>query len=142
MVERDAVQWPKDMSPTFQNFLQGLLIKNPQQRLSWPQLLDHPFVKDFVQGCFQMLMTISRGTRLCFFCTGFCLFSSFVAHFLFSYFSYLNRMSDGVISGLINGLALLLNVSSWDFANSRCETALLQILTYKKPVSYRLRVHC
>lgn len=52
MVERDAVQWPKDMSSTFQNFLQGLLVKNPQQRLAWPQLLDHPFVKDLVQGCF------------------------------------------------------------------------------------------
>ena len=30
---------------TFINFLQGLLQKDPQQRLSWPQLLYHPFVE-------------------------------------------------------------------------------------------------
>lgn len=27
-----------------QNFLQGLLTKDPQQRLSWPDLLHHPFI--------------------------------------------------------------------------------------------------
>lgn len=27
-----------------QNFLQGLLTKDPKQRLSWPDLLHHPFI--------------------------------------------------------------------------------------------------
>lgn len=27
-----------------QNFLQGLLTKDPQQRLAWPDLLHHPFI--------------------------------------------------------------------------------------------------
>lgn len=27
-----------------QNFLQGLLTKDPRQRLSWPDLLHHPFI--------------------------------------------------------------------------------------------------
>lgn len=31
-----------DFSP--QNFLQGLLTKDPRQRLSWPDLLHHPFI--------------------------------------------------------------------------------------------------
>lgn len=29
---------------SLQNFLQGLLTKDPQQRLSWPDLLHHPFI--------------------------------------------------------------------------------------------------
>ena len=28
----------------FQNFLEGLLEKEPSKRLSWPELLYHPFV--------------------------------------------------------------------------------------------------
>lgn len=27
-----------------QNFLQGLLTKDPRKRLSWPDLLHHPFI--------------------------------------------------------------------------------------------------
>ena len=38
------------MSPEFKDFLQGLLTKNPKNRLSWPFLLDHPFVKEGVKG--------------------------------------------------------------------------------------------
>lgn len=33
------------MSKEFKSFLQGLLQKNPAKRMSWPALLDHPFVK-------------------------------------------------------------------------------------------------
>nr|XP_014346818.1 PREDICTED: serine/threonine-protein kinase 36 [Latimeria chalumnae] len=44
----DPVKWPKNMSPDFKSLLQGLLTKNPKQRLSWPTLLRHPFVADAV----------------------------------------------------------------------------------------------
>ncbi len=33
-----------------QRFLKGLLTKDPQKRLSWPDLLHHPFVADGVLG--------------------------------------------------------------------------------------------
>lgn len=33
-----------------QSFLKGLLTKDPQKRLSWPDLLHHPFVADAVLG--------------------------------------------------------------------------------------------
>ena len=59
------VKWPNTMSRYFkvvgtpflsdhpllvfaQDFLQGLLVKDPQQRLSWPHLLRHPFVSEGV----------------------------------------------------------------------------------------------
>ncbi len=38
------------MSTVFKDFLQGLLTKNPRQRLAWPQLLEHPFVAHGVKG--------------------------------------------------------------------------------------------
>ncbi|XP_043942549.1 serine/threonine-protein kinase 36 [Protopterus annectens] len=44
LIIKDPVKWPKNMSPDFKNFLQGLLTKDPRQRLSWPALLHHPFV--------------------------------------------------------------------------------------------------
>lgn len=31
-----------------QSFLQGLLMKDPRQRLSWPELLGHPFLAGHV----------------------------------------------------------------------------------------------
>lgn len=34
----------------FQSFLKGLLTKDPQKRLSWPDILHHPFVADRVSG--------------------------------------------------------------------------------------------
>lgn len=33
-----------------QSFLQGLLTKDPNKRLSWPYLLRHPFVADGING--------------------------------------------------------------------------------------------
>jgi serine/threonine protein kinase len=36
------------MSPDFKSFLKGLLNKTPNQRLTWPHLLEHPFVRDTV----------------------------------------------------------------------------------------------
>ncbi len=50
LIIKDPVRWPKNMTPEFKDFLQGLLTKNPKNRLSWPFLLDHPFVKDGIRG--------------------------------------------------------------------------------------------
>ncbi|OXB77119.1 UNVERIFIED_CONTAM: hypothetical protein H355_007766, partial [Colinus virginianus] len=44
LIVKDSVKWPKAISPVFKSFLQGLLMKDPRQRLSWPELLSHPFV--------------------------------------------------------------------------------------------------
>ncbi|KAF2987715.1 hypothetical protein EK904_001153, partial [Melospiza melodia maxima] len=44
LIIKDPVKWPVTMSPVFRDFLQGLLMKDPQERLSWPELLSHPFI--------------------------------------------------------------------------------------------------
>ncbi|XP_071789839.1 serine/threonine-protein kinase 36-like isoform X1 [Asterias amurensis] len=49
LIIKDPVKWPKNMSAEFKDFLQGLLTKNPRGRLSWPNLLHHPFVAEKVQ---------------------------------------------------------------------------------------------
>ena len=37
------------MSPPFKSFLQGLLCKDCNKRLSWPHLAQHEFVKDGIK---------------------------------------------------------------------------------------------
>ncbi|XP_052605838.1 serine/threonine-protein kinase 36 [Peromyscus californicus insignis] len=44
LILKDPVRWPSSISSCFKNFLQGLLTKDPRQRLSWPDLLHHPFI--------------------------------------------------------------------------------------------------
>ena len=44
-IVRDPLTWPEDMSTEFKSFLRGLLNKRPNERLSWPALLEHPFVR-------------------------------------------------------------------------------------------------
>ncbi|XP_012521501.1 serine/threonine-protein kinase fused isoform X2 [Monomorium pharaonis] len=46
LIRFEAIKWPDFISPTCKSFLQGLLQKDPSQRLTWPALLEHPFVKD------------------------------------------------------------------------------------------------
>ncbi|XP_040907664.1 serine/threonine-protein kinase 36 [Toxotes jaculatrix] len=48
LIVKDQVKWPDTMSDTCTSFLKGLLTKDPQKRLSWPDLLHHPFVADGV----------------------------------------------------------------------------------------------
>ncbi|XP_065696456.1 serine/threonine-protein kinase 36 isoform X1 [Patagioenas fasciata] len=48
LIVKDPVKWPVAISPVFKSFLQGLLTKDPCQRLSWPELLSHPFVAGLV----------------------------------------------------------------------------------------------
>lgn len=49
LIIKDPVKWPKNMSPNFKDFLQGVLTKNPKQRLAWPELLHHPFIAELVK---------------------------------------------------------------------------------------------
>jgi len=46
-------RYPPNIEPEFKDFLKGLLNKTPQQRLSWPDLLQHPFVADAPDRCDQ-----------------------------------------------------------------------------------------
>lgn len=46
----ESVKWPKPISPDMRNFLEGLLTKDSTQRLTWPDLLHHPFVRTGVKG--------------------------------------------------------------------------------------------
>jgi|AntAceMinimDraft_1070359.scaffolds.fasta_scaffold43449_1 fused-like protein len=45
-IVRDPLKWPENISPVFKSFLKGLLNKKPSERLTWPALLEHPFVRD------------------------------------------------------------------------------------------------
>ncbi|XP_010536320.1 PREDICTED: serine/threonine-protein kinase TIO isoform X2 [Tarenaya hassleriana] len=45
-IVKDPVKYPDEMSPNFKSFLKGLLNKVPHNRLTWPALLEHPFVKE------------------------------------------------------------------------------------------------
>ena len=49
LIVRDPVKYPDNMSADFKSFLQGLLNKTPSERLSWPELLHHPFIKETEQ---------------------------------------------------------------------------------------------
>ncbi|XP_070572421.1 serine/threonine-protein kinase 36-like [Ptychodera flava] len=60
LIIKDPVKWPKNMSPDFKDFLQGLLTKNPKKRLSWPQLLHHPFVAHGVKARESMAVDLTN----------------------------------------------------------------------------------
>ena len=45
MIVRNPVKYPSNMSSEFKSFLKGLLIKEPSKRMSWPEILEHPFLK-------------------------------------------------------------------------------------------------
>uniref|UniRef100_A0A7N0VJ53 non-specific serine/threonine protein kinase n=1 Tax=Kalanchoe fedtschenkoi TaxID=63787 RepID=A0A7N0VJ53_KALFE len=60
---KDPVKYPDSMSPEFKSFLKGLLNKVPQDRLTWPALLQHPFVAETFEeqkARVILLHTISR----------------------------------------------------------------------------------
>ncbi len=44
MIINEPVKFPDNISPPFKSFLQGLLNKEPSQRLTWPDLLNHNFI--------------------------------------------------------------------------------------------------
>ncbi|XP_073980076.1 STKc_STK36 domain-containing protein fused [Rhodnius prolixus] len=45
LIRNESIKWPENISQNCQSLLKGLLNKDPTQRLSWPHLLEHPFVK-------------------------------------------------------------------------------------------------
>eukprot|EP01135_Chromosphaera_perkinsii_P008696 Nk52_evm29s1444 gene=Nk52_evmTU29s1444 len=45
LIIKNSVKYPDGMSPDFQDFLKGLLTKDPRKRLSWPELSSHPFIQ-------------------------------------------------------------------------------------------------
>uniref|UniRef100_A0A7S3VLZ8 non-specific serine/threonine protein kinase n=1 Tax=Dunaliella tertiolecta TaxID=3047 RepID=A0A7S3VLZ8_DUNTE len=48
-IVKDPVKFPNNISAEFKSFLKGLLNKKPADRLGWPELLDHPFVRETVE---------------------------------------------------------------------------------------------
>ncbi|XP_063238454.1 serine/threonine-protein kinase fused [Bacillus rossius redtenbacheri] len=46
LIKNEQVLWPGFVSPECKDFLQGLLEKDPSKRLSWPELLEHPYLKN------------------------------------------------------------------------------------------------
>ncbi|CAF0996024.1 unnamed protein product [Adineta steineri] len=49
MIGKESVKWPKVISPDMRSFLEGLLTKDSTHRLTWPDLLQHPFVRTGVK---------------------------------------------------------------------------------------------
>ncbi|ERL88222.1 hypothetical protein D910_05610, partial [Dendroctonus ponderosae] len=47
-IKTEAIKWPNFLSPNCISFLKGLLQKKPSKRMSWSQILSHPFVKGHV----------------------------------------------------------------------------------------------
>lgn len=49
LIIKEPVKFPDNMTPDFKNFLKGLLNKIPSERLTWPDLLNHPFIRETEQ---------------------------------------------------------------------------------------------
>ncbi|CAG7731660.1 unnamed protein product, partial [Allacma fusca] len=47
-IQFDQVYWPPNITGHCRSFIEGLLEKDPQKRLTWPELLDHPFIHNFM----------------------------------------------------------------------------------------------
>lgn len=68
MMQIEHVKWPSFLTMHCLTFLQGLLEKNPKNRMTWPQILNHSFVKgqikilddDFEESPFTQSMTDSQ----------------------------------------------------------------------------------
>lgn len=48
LIKHEQVQWPTFLSEHCISFLKGLLQKNPGKRMSWQEILNHPFVKGHI----------------------------------------------------------------------------------------------
>lgn len=60
---KDPVKYPDNMSSNFKSFLKGLLNKVPQSRLTWPALLEHPFVKESTMDVDEKIHDLSSPAR-------------------------------------------------------------------------------
>lgn len=45
LIRYSCIKWPSFLSSTCISFLKGLLINNPQERMSWAEILEHKFIK-------------------------------------------------------------------------------------------------
>eukprot|EP00003_Mantamonas_plastica_P024080 TRINITY_DN444_c0_g1_i13.p1 TRINITY_DN444_c0_g1~~TRINITY_DN444_c0_g1_i13.p1 ORF type:complete len:468 (+),score=56.13 TRINITY_DN444_c0_g1_i13:193-1404(+) len=45
LIVEKPVKFPDNMSPEFEDFIDGLLKKKPSERLNWPDLAQHPFIQ-------------------------------------------------------------------------------------------------
>ena len=45
MIVKNTVKYPDNMSSEFKSFLKGLLVKEPRKRMTWPEILEHPFLR-------------------------------------------------------------------------------------------------
>ncbi|CAH0604587.1 unnamed protein product [Chrysodeixis includens] len=45
MIRHKPVQWPSFISTDARSFLQGLLHKDPMKRMTWPEILEHPYIR-------------------------------------------------------------------------------------------------
>lgn len=43
-IVKNSVNWPPNIDPDLKNFVEGLLVKNPRERLAWPAAAEHPFI--------------------------------------------------------------------------------------------------
>ena len=66
MILKQRVKWPRNMPPQFKSFLQCLLLKDPAQRMAWPDLLSHPFIAQSVPGGSGELGAIEWGSPAAF----------------------------------------------------------------------------
>lgn len=48
LIQHEHVKWPSFLTGNCISFLQGLLEKDPNLRMTWPQILDHSFVKGHI----------------------------------------------------------------------------------------------
>ncbi|XP_057667602.1 serine/threonine-protein kinase fused isoform X1 [Diorhabda carinulata] len=48
LIRHEQIQWPTFLSDNCISFLKGLLQKNPLKRLTWEEILEHPFVKGHI----------------------------------------------------------------------------------------------
>lgn len=48
LIRHEQIKWPTWISENCISFLKGLLQKNPEKRLTWPEILNHPFVKGHI----------------------------------------------------------------------------------------------
>lgn len=45
LIIKQSIKYPPNMSKEFKSFLRGLLIKEPEKRMKWSDILEHPFLK-------------------------------------------------------------------------------------------------
>ncbi|RQM21877.1 hypothetical protein B5M09_001198 [Aphanomyces astaci] len=46
LIVNENVKYPETMSDEFKSFLSGLLQKDPAKRMTWPEILQHPFARE------------------------------------------------------------------------------------------------